>query len=88
MTDSSPNHNANDGSGIGGSLLLIAAGIGVFIICSIVQGAGGSSMFQSSFEDPDNVVLELLMQVTWWPGWIVTVLLVGAGILGLLSRDS
>lgn len=57
----------------------------MFIVCSIVQGIGGSSMFTTSFEQPDNVVVEILMQARWWPGWILTVLLVGAGSLLLLG---
>lgn len=42
----------------------------IFIGCSIVQAMGGSNMFSSSFTDPDNPILEFLMQLTWWPGWI------------------
>jgi hypothetical protein len=67
---------------------MIAGGVAVFVGCSIVQAAGGSSMFESTFDDPDNAALAILMQVTWWPGWIVTVLLIGGGVLGLINRQS
>lgn len=68
--------------------MLIAAGIAVFAGCSIAQSAGGSSMFETTFEDPDSLGMEILMQVTWWPGWILTVILIGSGIVGLLSGQS
>jgi hypothetical protein len=66
-------------------LARIGLGVAVFVVCSIVQGAGGSNMFTSSFERPDNPLLELGMQMTWWPGWIATVGLVLSGLLGLLG---
>ena len=66
--------------------LVIAAGVGVFIVCSIVQGIGGSSMFESSFQDPDNFLLELLMQVTFWPGCLATGALVLLGFTMVLSK--
>ena len=81
-----PPYKSGPSSGRSASLLLIGAGIVVFIVCSIAQAAGGSSMFTTSFKDPDNPVLGLLVQVTWWPGWILTVALIGRGILGLRVR--
>lgn len=68
------------------SVVLIGAGIAVFIVCSIVQSAGDSNMFTTSFEDPGNAFLALLMQLTWWPSWIATVLLIGAGVVGMLNK--
>lgn len=65
----------------------IGAGVAVFVIASIVQGIGGSHMFTMEFQEPDSFVLELLVQATWWPGWVLTVVLIGMGLFGLLDRD-
>lgn len=73
------------GARLGGSLLAIAAGVGVFIVCSIIQGAGGTSMFATSFKAPDNFLLELLVQVTFYPGWAITLGLIGIGVFGVFG---
>ena len=69
------------------AVLSIVVGIAVFIGCALVQAAGDSSMFETGFSAPGNAVLEVAMQVTFWPGWMATAYFVGTGILGLLGRD-
>jgi hypothetical protein len=59
---------------------LIVGGIAVFIVCSIIQASGGSSMFSQSYYPPDNAFIDLLMNLTWWPGWIATLGLIIAGV--------
>lgn len=56
----------------------------VFIVCSIVQAAGGSSMFSASYSEPDSALLDIAMNITFWPGWLVTagmLLAAGAAVL-------
>jgi len=48
--------------------------VAIFICASIVQAIGGSNMFTNTFVAPDNVLLGLLVQATWWPGWLATIL--------------
>lgn len=68
-----------------GGVGMIVGGIAVFIVCSIIQGAGGSSMFSQSYYPPDNAFMDLLMNLTWWPGWIVTVVLIIGGVRQLMQ---
>lgn len=63
-----------------------AGAVGVFVVCSIIQAAGGSSMFSQDYYPPDSVLLDFAMNMTFWPGWLLTgALLLAAG--GAL-RDS
>ncbi|MBX6748187.1 MAG: hypothetical protein IRY85_00710 [Micromonosporaceae bacterium] len=78
---------ASKSSKIGG-VWLILAGIGVFVLCSIIQAAGGSHMFTLTYVRPENALLDILMKVTWWPGWILTVLLVISGIRELMQSKN
>jgi len=64
---------------------LIAAGIVVFIICSLIQRAGGTSMFSTTYYST-TAFMDLLLKVTWWPGWIATVGLIAAGCRILFKR--
>lgn len=66
------------------SYAYIAGGIAVFIVCSIIQATGGSSMFSNSYMPPDSAFLDLLLNVTFWPGWILTVGLIVQGVKDLL----
>jgi len=60
--------------------LLALGAVVVFIICSLVQAAGDSSMFTTSYPEPDSALLDIGMNVTFWPGWLATAgLLVAAG---------
>lgn len=83
---------AHAGSGLTGAtfrgLLTIAAGAGVFILCSIIQGMGGSSMFSTTYSEPDNLVVDLLINLTFYPGWLMTVALISAGVAQLAAAVS
>lgn len=68
-------------------IVMIGAAVVVFILASIVQGIGGSSMFSTTYAEPDNFVLDLLMNVTFWPGWLATGALLFGGIAKLVSND-
>lgn len=69
------------------ALTYFAGAVAVFIVCSIVQGIGGTSMFSDTYSQPDSAFLDFLLQVTWWPGWILIIaLLVGAG-KSLVAKD-
>jgi hypothetical protein len=70
-----------------GAMTKIVGGIAVFIVCWMVQaGLGDSSMFSMSYVN-QGFVPGLLVTVTFWPGWIVTVGLIGSGIGELLEDD-
>jgi len=75
----------NSRSGQAGGLIL--AGIAVFVVSSIVQSTmGDSSMFSMTYVE-HGFVQGLLVNVTFWPGWIVTVGLIGSGVAHLLESD-
>jgi hypothetical protein len=67
--------------------LLIAAAVGVFVIASIVQAIGGSSMFSFNYAEPDSFILDILMNATFYPGWLLSGALLVAGIKTLLSNE-
>lgn len=71
---------AKDNKSLLYSLGLIGAAVGVFIVCSLVQGAFGSSMFTSTYSDP-GLIGSLLIHLTFMPGWALTILLAGMGML-------
>jgi hypothetical protein len=50
----------------------VGAAIAVFIVCSLVQAAGDSSMFSQGYYEPDSAILDIAMNVTFWPGWLAT----------------
>jgi uncharacterized membrane protein YvbJ len=81
---------SNKGRSLALGALLIAAGVVVFIICNIIQGMGNSSMFSMTYVEPDNAVLDLLLNVTFYPGWIATIGLIIYGgrtiIRGLFAK--
>jgi hypothetical protein len=76
------------GAGNGpGALPKIAGGVAVFIVSWIVQATmGDSSMFSVSYVDR-GFVSGLLVNITFWPGWIFTVGLIGSGVVELLDPD-
>lgn len=67
--------------------LMLAAAVAVFIVCSIVQASGDSSMFSTTYPDPESAAKEMLMNITFWPGWLVTVGLLIGGVINLLGTD-
>jgi hypothetical protein len=66
----------------------IVGGVVVFIICSVIQGIGDSSMFSTQYYKPDNLLLELLMNVTFWPGWLATAGLIICGVAKIINNRS
>lgn len=70
--------------GIGGPAKIMA-GIAVFIVSWIIQASlGDSSMFSMSYVDR-GFLQGLLVNVTFWPGWVVTIGFIGSGIIDLLD---
>jgi len=72
--------SSSPGVGIG----MIVGAVAVFVICSIIQGAAGSSMFTQSFYSTGNALLDTLVSISWWPGWIASVGLLIGGIANLV----
>jgi hypothetical protein len=63
----------------------IVAGVGVFIVASIIQASmGDSSMFSMEYR-PGNLFQDLMVNVTFWPGWLLTIGLIGSGVMELLD---
>lgn len=76
-------------SGIEGasSTTKIAAGIAVFVVSWITQATmGDSSMFSMSYVD-QGFIQGLLVNLTFWPGWLFTFLLIGAGVMEIIDGD-
>jgi flagellar biosynthesis protein FliQ len=62
-------------------LPMIGVGIAVFIACSIIQAVFGSSMFSLSYVPSRVGILgAILINLTWWPGWLVTAISILGGI--------
>ncbi len=59
----------------------------VFVVCSIIQVAGGSSMFDPSYDPSTGFVLGLLVNLTFYPGWLLTAGLVVSGVKELANRS-
>jgi len=65
-----------------GGVITIISGVAVFVVCCIVQAACGSSMFSRSYYST-GVVSDILINITWYPGWTVSILLVCSGVVAL-----
>jgi len=71
------------GKGVG----MIIGGVGTFILCCIIQAACGSSMFESTYY-PRGGFEDVLIEMTWQPGWVVSCgLLIGGIIRYLVTRN-
>ena len=68
----------------GSGVVSIVAAIAVFIVCSIIQAAGGSSMFSGNYYH-SGVGVDILVNLTFIPGWIVTGFLLLRGIVILAT---
>ena len=65
----------------------IAGGIAVFVVSWIIQAAmGDSTMFSMSYVDK-GLIQGLLVNLTFWPGWLFTVILIGSGAMELIDGD-
>ena len=89
QNQTTPNQSTPKKSGpdYGLGLLCLAGAVGVFIVCSIIQGIGHSNMFSMSYPEPDNVLVGLLLNVTFYPGWLLIGSLVMYGVASFFSHD-
>lgn len=62
----------------------LAAAAALFLVCSLIQAYGGSTMFNTRYRD-QGFLKGLLVNLTFYPGWIGTLLLAGAGLVGLFG---
>ena len=62
------------------------AAIVVFVGAAIIQAACGSCMFSSSYSST-SLVQDLLINVTFWPGWLLTAVLILAGVGKLMAKE-
>ena len=69
----------------GHGIALIAAGVVLFLICNGVQGMVGSSMFESNYYGDPDAGTAALVNLTFYPGWIGTIALIGWGVVMLFS---
>lgn len=65
---------------------LFGGAVAVFIVASIIQAACGSSMFSSSYAST-SLVQDLLINVTFLPGWLLTAALALAGVKKLMTKE-
>lgn len=66
-----------------GGITLIIAGIGVFALCAVIQAALGTSMFSSRYTQTSTSA-GIIVNLTFWPGWVATCLLIASGIQRLV----
>jgi len=60
----------------------ILGGLLVFVLASLVQGLAGSSIVKwSQSHPPMTTVMGVLVNLTFWPGWVISVVLVAVGIV-------
>ncbi len=63
-------------------LMFLGASLAVFVVCSLIQSWCGSSMFDSTYPSSLGFFQDLLVNLTFYPGWILTGVL---GVLGVMS---
>jgi hypothetical protein len=64
----------------------MVGGVVVFIVCSIIQAAFGSSMFDGSYYPSQvGIIGALLINFTFWPGWLVTLGCIVGGIAAMFK---
>lgn len=70
-----------------GPIVKIVGGVAVFVVCWIVQVTmGDSSMFSMTYADR-GFLQGILVNATFWPGWILTGAFIGGGIVDLVDAD-
>ena len=86
---SNPQGNGDSGrsKSLGTGVGLLVAAAALFGVCSLVQHAFGSSMFDSKYSDV-GLMGGLLLNITWWPGWLGTILIGGLGVLTIFGSLS
>jgi hypothetical protein len=86
--ESPPTGQTSNSVSVSKPLILIGLGVGVFIICSIIQGFYGSSMFDNYWYPPysgPEWLHSLIVDVSFGGGWIATLALIFAGIKAFFS---
>jgi len=83
QVNSQPTSTDDASSSRKGGVIIIISGVAVFVVCCIVQAACGSSMFAQSYYST-GVVSDILINITWYPGWAISILLVCIGVVALL----
>ncbi|MDR1016480.1 MAG: zinc-ribbon domain-containing protein [Coriobacteriales bacterium] len=72
--------NSTTGTCVAVGFILLAAAVVVFLICNVCQGLGGSSMFSTRYTNAGDLGTSLLVNLTFYPGWIITIALVVGAI--------
>ena len=78
---------AKKGEARAGGLLVLGAALAVFIVCALIQAACGSNMFSSSYSPSTGVVKTLLVNLTFYPGWLLTGALALFGLKMLVTGE-
>jgi hypothetical protein len=65
----------------------LVVAVAVFLACSVIQGACGSSMFTDTYDGSTGMVQGLLLQITFFPGWAFTVFLVIRAVVRFSMTD-
>jgi hypothetical protein len=77
-----------DTRGTSDSVTKIAAGAAVFAVCWMIQATmGDSSMFSMGYTER-GFFQGLLVNVTFWPGWLATVALIGSGVAEMMDSGN
>jgi len=71
-------------------LLLLGGAVVIFLIANWFQSLVNSSMFSMTYDAPEKfsgIFLALLAEITFWGGWVLSVVCVIGGVIGLVARD-
>lgn len=63
----------------------VVLGVAIFLVCSIIQATNGTSMFDSTYSSPVGTGSDILINATWWPGWVASIVCVLRGIIVLVK---
>jgi hypothetical protein len=74
------------GNDVGVGIATIVGGVGLFVLCSVIQASWGqSSMFSASYVRPESGFQDLMITMTFYPGWVMTAVLVITGGLRMFG---
>jgi hypothetical protein len=66
------------------AIFALLGAVAVFALASFFQSLGDSSMF-SMYYYPNGFIVSLLVNISFYPGWAITILLLGAGVFLLFT---
>ena len=72
-------------------LVLLGGAVVIFLIANWFQSLVNSSMFSMTYDQPEKfsgIFLALLAELTFWGGWVLSVLCAIGGVVGLVARDT